>query len=121
MYPLPFGKFGMHAWVRQDSTSVTWLEDAGPSICLELGVPVPAELVELVAEGEDCPDEHGHRSRRGGGAGDGGHAARPTRQHEKRHLARDLFVSLQRKLTTRLPVPLCGRRLNSDPPAPVQK
>ena len=58
MYPLPFGKFGMHAWVVQNSTSVAWLEDPGPSICFELVVPVPAELVEFVADGEDCPDEH---------------------------------------------------------------
>ena len=58
MYPFPFGKFGMHAWLVQNSTSVAWLKEPGRSTCSEGVAPASAELVELVADGEDCPDEH---------------------------------------------------------------
>ena len=58
MYPFPFGKLGMHLWAPQNSTSVAWLEEPGFSTCSELVVLELAELAELVAGDEDCPDEH---------------------------------------------------------------
>lgn len=60
MEPFPFGKLGMQVCVAQNSVSVAWLVEPGPSTGAEpLLVPVPASGLVLVGGGGGCPVEHG--------------------------------------------------------------